>query len=289
VVDVDAQRGVAEFLALLTVERGEEIDGGAVFRPSAYPDTGTISFVYGGQLLAQSIQAAAGTVGNDRLPHSVHAHFLRAGTPNRPYGLAVTTVRDGGSFSHRRVEVGHDGDEPFFVATVSFTRPRTEGAGGRQLAEYQLPMPAGAGEPDTVQPRGERPTASPWEAFDIREFPVPEPDDQGLRAYSRRLWLRLHEGFPVDDPVLSAGALAFASDFGLIVAASVTEGTAHAIELSTSLDHALWLHRPTDVHAWHLLDMVSVSNSGARSVVRASFHRQDGDLVASAAQEVLIR
>ena len=226
---VDKPRGLADFLALLELEPGDH-DTGVAFRPAYYPDTGPITFIFGGQLLAQSVRAAAGTVHGDRMPHSVHAHFLRAGEPNRPYVLTVTTVREGGSFSHRRVEVGHD-DDPFFVATVSFAKPRYEGAGGRVLAEYQLPIPPGAGVPGEDGPwRQQVPFASPWGAYEILEFHVPDPDADGLRPFSRRLWLRLHEDFPADDPVLSAAALAFASDLGLIVAASVTEGTADQVE-----------------------------------------------------------
>jgi acyl-CoA thioesterase-2 len=297
VVRVDAGSGVAAFLSMLDLERLDDGSGAggadgaaeARFAPRGYPETGTISFVFGGQLLAQSVVASAATVEPDRRVHSVHAHFLKPGSPERPYTLRVGTVREGRSFSHRRVEVGH-GDEPFFAATVSLTRPRSEGAGGRELGEYQQPLPPGAGDPDHDGPwKGQTPFAKAWGAFEILEFDVPEPDGQGLRPFSRRLWLRLRDGYPGADPVMSPAALAFASDLGLIVAASVTEGTADRVELSTSLDHALWFHRPTDVLGWHLIDMVSISNAGGRSVVRASFHRQDGTLVATAAQEAFIR
>jgi acyl-CoA thioesterase len=285
VTEADGERGVRDLLALLALERVDE----AVVRPTFYADTGEISFVYGGQLLAQSVVAAAATVDADRRTHSVHGHFLRAGAPDRPYEIAVTEVREGGSFSTRRVEIGHD-HHPFFVATVSFAKARTEGFGGRPLAEYQRPLPVGAGDPDGRGPWSETPPfATPWAAYQLLEFDVLEPDAHGHRAYDWRLWVRLREDFPAGDPVLGAAALAFASDLRMVVAGSVTEGTHDQMHLVSSLDHALWLHRPSDLREWHLVDLVSLSNSEGRSVVRASIHRRDGTLVASVAQEVLIR
>ncbi len=161
---------------------------------------------------------------------------------------------------------------------MSFNRVRPSG----DTAEYQLPAPSAPG-PDAAEPwdvqmgRGE----SIFGAFEMREFPVPERDANGQQPFSRRLWFRARPEWPAD-PLMAACALAFASDLGVTTAASVTEGLYPNAAVLSSLDHGLWLHRPTDVHEWHLLDLVSVSNSASRGVVRGSMHRIDGTLVGHA-------
>jgi acyl-CoA thioesterase-2 len=266
---------LVELLTLVPVDDG-------VFEPTHVPSGGP-DFIFGGQLLGQSVRAASATVGPDRLPHSVHAHFFTAGRPGDALTYHVESPRDGGSFSARRVHAVQHGTR-FFTATVSFNVVRP--ASG---ASYQLPAPAA---PDPTN------SAFPWvsvmagadqfAAFELREMAPAPPDAAGIRPFSRRLWWRTAGALP-DDPALHAAVIAFASDFGVTIAASVTAGLYGTATVLTSLDHALWLHRPVRADAWSLLDLVSVSNAASRGLVRGTMHDASGELTASLAQETLIR
>jgi acyl-CoA thioesterase-2 len=269
---------VTGLLALLTLE--PVADG--VHRPIYYPPDGP-GFVFGGQLLAQAMCAASATVGPDRAPHSLHAHFLAAGRPGRELTYHVEPLRDGGSFSARRVTAVQD-DSAVFVGTVSFNRARpTDG-----LADYRVPAPP-APQPDDEHHRWTPVMGGLglFSAFDLREMPPPEPAPDGTFAYTRRLWWRTAGELP-DDPALHAAVFAFASDFGVTIASSVTAGLYGRAEVQTSLDHGLWLHRPVRADRWVLMDLVPVSNAASRGFVRGSLFGADGTLVASLAQETLV-
>jgi acyl-CoA thioesterase-2 len=271
---------VRDLLALLTLEA----EGDDAFSPTYYPDPAA-DFVFGGQFLAQSLVAASATVPPDRLPHSLHGHFFAAGRPDRPLTYRVVRLRDGGSFSARRVEADQDGSM-VFAATASFNKMR-DSAG---YAEYQLPPPD-----DTPHPGDDR---YPWTSvmqhgyvfpcFELREIRPAPPGPDGRRRFSRRVWFRTVERLP-DSPLLHSCLLAFASDFGVTVAASATAGLYERATVLSSLDHALWLHRPARVDEWTLLDLVSVSNTRSRGLVKGMMHALGGELVGSVAQETLIR
>lgn len=266
------------FAELMTLETG----GDDVFRPTVLP-VAEVPFVYGGQLVAQAFTAAAATVDAGRGPHSLHAHFLAPARPTRPLGYRVHRVRDGRSFSLRQVDVEQDGRR-VFTAMVSFHAAPE----GRALPDYQLPAPA-APDPDGGGPWSDyMRTAGYFAVLDQRELaPAPAGPD-GRREHSRRVWVRVPGRLP-DDPVLHAAALAFASDLGVTVAASVTAGLYRQATVLTSLDHALWWHRAVRADGWLLLDLESVSNSHERGTVRGTLHTADGVLAASLGQDALIR
>jgi len=266
-------------MALLTLRS----TGDGVFAPTHYPAVGT-DFVFGGQLLAQSVRAATATVAHDRLPHSVHANFFMAARPGVSLAYHVEPLRDGGSFSARRVHAVQQ-DTRVFTATVSFNAARPDPG----AVDYQLPAPAAPEPADDAHPWARVMAGTDlFAAFDLRELDPAPPGPDGTRPFSRRLWWRT-AGFLPDDPGLHAAVAAFASDFGVTIAASVTAGLYGRASVLTSLDHALWLHRPLRADAWTLLDLVSVSNAASRGLVSGTMHAVDGTLVASLAQETLIR
>jgi acyl-CoA thioesterase-2 len=267
------------FADLVTLEsRGDD-----VFVPTVYPGADA-AFVFGGQLLAQTVRAAMSTTAPDLTPHSLHGHFLAAASPSGSLQYRVSRVRDGRSFSLRQVDADQDGRR-VFTATVSFHRtgPETEGV------EYQLAPPA---VPDPEAGAGawsEYLTESDYfSVFDLRELPPAPEGPDGTREFSRRLWFRAADPLP-DDPAVHASAIAFASDLGVTIAASVTAGLYRRASVLTSLDHALWWHRPVRADAWTLLDLESVSNSHQRGTVRGTVHTADGSLAASLGQDTLIR
>lgn len=249
--------------------------------------------VFGGQVLGQGLMAASRTV-ETRLPHSMHAYFLRPGNHRLPIDYEVQRVRDGGSFSVRRVIARQDGKE-ILTGSVSF-QVEEEGF------EHQVDMPPA---PDVNGLKSEQeysellrphlPEAS--ERFLARPRPIeirpvdpvnplkPEP-----RPPVKQGWLRAQGELP-DDPVLHRCLLAYASDFGFLG----TSLNPHSVTFMSpgmqmaSLDHAIWFHRDVRMDDWLLYDKDSPSASQGRGFNRGSFYSRDGVLVASTAQEALIR
>jgi acyl-CoA thioesterase-2 len=259
-----------------------EARGDDAFVPTVRPPA-EVPFVFGGQLVAQAVRAAAATVTPDRMPHSLHAHFLAAASPSGPLRYQVHRVRDGRSFSLRQVDADQDGRRAF-TATVSFHSAPEDTA----LADYQIGAPV-APDPGSKGPWSDHMSQSEYfSVLDLRELPAAPPGADGRREYSRRLWFRVPERLP-DDPALHASALAFASDLGVTLAASVTAGLYRQATVLTSLDHALWWHRAARADSWTLLDLESVSNSHQRGTVRGTLHSADGILAASLGQDTLIR
>jgi len=250
--------------------------------------------IFGGQVLGQALSAATQTVVADRPVHSVHGYFIRAGDLHRPIVYEVDRLRDGRSFTTRRVRAVQDG-EAIFSMEASF---QVEEAG----FEHQDSMP-GVPEPEALQTEQElalaygRDLPEPVRArltaerpIEIRPVELRNPLAPQAYPPSRRLWYRAIDRLP-DDPALHRYLLAYASDFSFL-------GTAldpHAVSFLTpgmqvaSLDHALWFHRPFRVDEWLLYDVESPNASGARGLVRGRFFGRGGRLVASTAQEGLIR
>jgi acyl-CoA thioesterase-2 len=251
--------------------------------------------VFGGQVLGQALSAAAQTVPSDRHVHSLHAYFLRPGDVTKPIVYNVDRIRDGGSFTTRRVVAIQSG-EPIFNLASSF-QVLEKGF------EHQDPAPH-APAPDTLlteqdhiqkvadklppalrqrataeRPFETRPVESPQNPFS----PQPVPPD-------RRVWMRTVKTIS-DNPSLHAYLLAYASDFSFVT----TSLLPHAVSWLTpgmqvaSLDHVMWFHRPFRVDEWFLYDMHSPAAFGARGLVRGSIYNAQGTLVASTAQEGLIR
>ena len=231
--------------------------------------------LFGGQVASQSLRAAVLTVDSDRTPHSLHAYFVRPGSPGIPLDLDVERTRDGKSFSTRHVTASQAG-EPIFVLTASF-HISEEGD------DWHEPAPTNVAEPDDLAPR-ESPlqrfsTMSPLEMRPVRSqasFPAMHP-----------FWVRTREPLP-DDPALHACVLTFMSDMGVVGGARSPISTSIPFG-GASLDHAVWFHRAARADDWLLFSVDPVSNAGARGLARGSFHTKDGTLVASIAQEALLR
>ncbi len=277
--DTSNEEAVARLLDLLELE---ELDIN-LYR-GHNPDTWPGGRVFGGLVAAQALRAATRAVEVEHLPHSLHAYFLRPGKPGVPIIFTVDRVRDGKSFTTRTVTASQRG-ETIFTMSASFNRP-AEGE-----TDYQLPLPADVPRPDELEAFSGMPVRpSFFSPFDLRDIGPTEPEADGTYRSTRRAWVRTTAALP-DDPVLNACALAFMSDMAVVVAARPPVAGRHPWEGYTgaSLDHAVWFHRPVRADHWMLYDLHSVSFVAGRGLARGTFHDIDGRLVASVAQEALIR
>jgi len=243
--------------------------------------------IYGGQVVAQALTAAYRTV-EGRLCHSMHAYFIRPGDPKIPILFQVDRARDGGSFGVRRVVAIQHGKQIFNLA-ASFQTPE-EGF------EHQLPMPE-APPPESLKNEEELRAEAGFSPESRRIWPVEvRPCDPLPRGGSVKkpphdmCWFRARESVGPDKAVNQC-ALAYASDMTLLDASLRPHGVdwdSGRLQVA-SLDHALWFHRHSDFAEWHLYVQDSPSASGGRGFNRGSIFTRDGILVASAAQEALIR
>ncbi len=249
--------------------------------------------VFGGQVLAQALVAAERTVvGRD--PHSLHAYFLLGGDPKEPILYEVERLRDGRSFTTRRVVARQKG-AAIFVMTASF---HVAEAG----LDHAAPMPAAAPPeacpdpykamelldgPARFRMKGMLDTTSPIEyrPTDLKRYgPGAQPETR------QNLWTRIGGRLP-DDPALHRAALLYLSDMTLLDAALRPHGLTiydHRIQVA-SLDHALWFHRPVRADAWLLYAQESPNASSATGLVHGLLYAEDGTLAASVAQEGLLR
>ncbi|WP_125612538.1 acyl-CoA thioesterase [Specibacter cremeus] len=248
--------------------------------------------LFGGQVLAQSVIAAGRTVDPERPIHSMHGYFLRPGDAGAPITFGVERLRDGRSFSARRVHAYQDGT-PILSMIASFQTPDVG-------LEHQAQMPEGVPGPDDVPTAADilggidHPVAREWaygRPFDVRH--VGESiylSVDGERVAHQAVWVKTLTAMP-DDPAVHCAALAYVSDYTLLEPSLrrhgvnwITPGLSIA-----SLDHAMWWHRPVRVDEWLLYVAVSPSASGARGLNMGRFFSRDGVLVASTAQEGMIR
>lgn len=247
--------------------------------------------VFGGQVLAQTILAAGRTVSEDRLPHSMHGYFLRPGIVELPITFSVERLRDGRSFSARRVHALQDG-QPILSMIASFQEDQ-------KGLEHADPMPA-APPPSEVESALDvlgpidHPVAKFWTqkaAFDLRHVesslylsPAPNRTDRQM------VWMRSRGPAP-DDPLLHRALLAFACDQVMLEPVLRQHGESWVSPgLSmASLDHAMWWHRPARIDEWLLYVQSAPSSQGGRGLGAARVYAQDGTLVASIAQEGMIR
>jgi acyl-CoA thioesterase-2 len=279
---------VDELIALLRLERLED----NLFRGESR-DIGTHR-VFGGQVLGQALSAAQQTVEPERSAHSLHAYFLRAGDTEKPIVYNVERARDGSSFSVRRVVAIQHG-QTILNCAVSFQISEPG-------VEHQLPMPA-VPTPDELPAR---PEISPedlaripaklqrWLAmrgpFEFRRVLPRNELNPGKQPPFQQVWFRLIGRAP-DDAVLHRAMLAYASDFHLVGTTTFPHGISYLqknVQMA-SLDHALWFHRPFRVDEWLLYSCDSPTAQGARGLARGMIYSLDGRLVASTAQEGLIR
>lgn len=281
---------VSELIELLSLERLEA----DLFRGQSR-DIGT-KYVFGGQVLGQALSAAQATVDADsgRRAHSLHAYFLRAGDIDAPIVYDVDRTRDGGSFSVRRVSAIQHGKVIFFCA-ASFQ-------GEESGAEHQLSMPE-VPQPEDIEPAPALPAEvmaklSPkvqrWLSrrgpFEFRHVYPRDELNPPKRPPFQQVWFRLCE--PVgDSPELHRALLAYASDFQLLGTANFPHGISYYqpnVQMA-SLDHALWFHRPFRADDWLLYSIDSPSAQNSRGLARGQIFDRHGRLVASTAQEGLIR
>lgn len=276
-------------LELLALERIEE----NLFR-GASQDLGW-GTVFGGQVLGQGLSAAAQTVPTERHVHSLHAYFLRPGDVRRPIVYDVDRIRDGHSFTTRRV-VAIQGGRPILNMSCSF---QIEEAG----FEHQDPMPEVAApeslpsERDRAMalaaklPRPVRERITAERPFDIRTTdPETDPFQPEPRPPRRMAWMRTIAPLP-DAPALHRYLLAYVSDFAFVGSALLPHGVSWltpGMQIA-SIDHVIWFHRPLRCDDWLLHVMESPAAQGARGFVRGQVFSRDGRLVASTAQEGLIR
>ncbi len=276
-----------ELVALLTLERIEQ----NLFRGQSQ-DLGW-GTVFGGQVLGQALSAAAQTVPDDRRAHSLHAYFLRPGDVHKPIIYDVDRIRDGSSFTTRRVVAIQSG-RPIFNLSASFQKEE----GG---FEHQEPMPK-APPPESLKSEQELAAAADWlpplwrerataeRPFEVRPVQVLDPTRPTPQPPRRLDWLRTVGKLP-DRPALHDALLAWASDHSFIGTALLP----HAVSFLTpgmqvaSIDHVMWFHKPLRVDDWLLHVKDSPAAHGARGLVRGSIYTKDGVLVASTAQEGLIR
>ena len=248
--------------------------------------------VFGGQVLAQAVIAAIRTVDIDRPVHSMHGYFLRPGDANAPITFGVQRLRDGRSFSARRTHAYQNG-VPILSMIASFQVPD---AG----IEHQDPMPLEVPDPESLPTaadllgRFNHPVAQAW-AFE-RPFDIRHLDGSiyltvdGDRVAAQGVWIKTVGPMP-DDPNLHRAALAYASDYTLLEPSLRRHGISWVSPgLSiASLDHAMWWHRPVRVDEWLLYVAESPSASGARGLNLGKIFDRSGQLVASVAQEGMIR
>ncbi|GAA4128531.1 acyl-CoA thioesterase II [Nocardioides fonticola] len=282
---LSGQDAVDELVGLLDLET-IDVD---LFRGQTL-DTGR-SRVYGGHVAAQALVAGVRTVDPGFHVHSLHSYFLLAGDPKLPIVYDVERIRDGRSFATRRVAARQHG-KPIYYLTASFQR---EEAG----FDHQDAMPPAAAPEDgldfiaLMKSRGNTEAdqlGREWAALDGRwvgnsKHGLPVDDARPSRA---QMWLRV-AGRLSDDPLEHTAAFTYASDISLLGASLAAHPIpAHQAQMA-SLDHTIWFHRPFRADEWWLYDQWSPSASGARGLSLGRVFSRDGVLVATVAQEGLIR
>jgi acyl-CoA thioesterase-2 len=257
------------------------------------PDT-SLQRVFGGQVAAQSLVAGARTVDPPKSVHSLHSYFLRPGDTTVPIVYDVERMRDGRSFSTRRVVARQHG-RPIYFMTVSFQVP--EDGFEHQDVMPQVTSPEESLDMGELVRRRSPDHADVWQAewaaLELRAIGDSRPGGRlpnDERPAQSRLWIRV-SGRLDDQELTQQAAFTYASDMTLLGSALVPHGLAvwsPAVQ-SASLDHTLWFHRPFRADEWLLYDQFSPSASGARGLALGRVFSQDGRLVATVAQEGLIR
>jgi acyl-CoA thioesterase-2 len=277
---------LADLLQLLDLER-LEIN---LFRGESR-DIGSPQ-VFGGQVLGQALMAASRTVEPERGVHSLHSYFLRRGDFNAPIVYEVDRSRDGASFTNRRVVAIQHGQQIFHLS-ASFQLP--EDGPDHQVAAPAVSPPEEL--PDLTATVRRRLKDMPeqqrrfWERDRPFEFRSVEAIDDGRpRPGVRHIWFRLAGQCP-GDVVLNRCLLAYVSDFHLLETATLPHGLSFQTGdvLLASLDHGMWFHRPFRIDDWLLYALISPSSSGARGMAFGRVFDRAGRLVASTAQEGLMR
>ncbi len=277
---------LADLIMLLDLEPIEE----NIFRGQS-PDENR-QRVFGGQVAGQALVAASRTIDEPgRHVHSLHAYFLRPGDPGVPILYEVDRIRDGKSFSTRRVVAIQHG-KAIFNLQASFQN-REDGL------EHKIAMPTDVPQPESLpdfttrmSPHKER--LGDWydrpRPIDVRYVDNDPFSRGGSRAQGQRVWLRADGSLP-DDEVLHACIVTYASDMTLLDTALLPHGLSWSeggLQMA-SVDHAMWFHRPFRADEWMLYDQSAISTSNARGLASGSIFTRQGDLVITVVQEGLIR
>ena len=262
---------LAELLDLLDLETIEH----NLYR--GYHPPGRTRRLFGGQIIAQALMAACRTVPDDRLPHSLHAYFLRPGDPSVPALFEVERIREGKSFTTRRIVVVQNG-KAIFNMDASFQLPE-------KGLEHQLDMRAFTppDEATLVEGLKQRPFLS-WRE-DHKRLSGESPQEP-----TQHIWIK-GNGIAPDDARLNLALLAYQSDQALLGTARLPHRGKynHKNMQVASLDHSIWFHHVVNVNDWLLYSLDSPIAAGARGYTRGTIHTADGKLVASCMQEGLIR
>jgi acyl-CoA thioesterase II len=253
----------------------------------------TVQRVFGGQVAGQALVAAGRTVPDDRPVHSLHAYFLRPGDPSVPLVYNVDRVRDGRSFTTRRVTAIQHG-KPVFAMSASFHHPEPG-------LEHAMPMPY-VPPPESLRSNTERLEEaiggplppqfrdSPIDLRSVGPLSIEAARDPALRTSENLVWLRVAGELP-DDPLLHVCLMTYASDITVLDTVLIKHGiTWHDGRISgASLDHAMWFHRPFRADQWLLYAQESPIAYGGRGLARGEVYTASGELVVSVVQEGLIR
>lgn len=276
---------------LVTLLSLEKIDENLYRGQSEATDWGR---VYGGQVIAQALAAAKQQVDADRHVHSFHSYFLRPGDPEHPIIFEVESNLDAGTVSNRRVKAVQKG-RPIFFMTCSF-QVAIDGL------DHAAPMPA-APEPDKLPrelelhedniqhaPEDWLPKFNAVRAIDFRTAKPHDLLNPSHMPAHRQLWMRPNGRLP-DDPAIHQYLMAYASDFFFLATANQPHGVSFLTDgmRMATIDHSIWFHRPFDFNDWLLYNMDSPSASNGRGFVRGQIFDRSGRLVASTAQEGIMR
>ena len=243
--------------------------------------------LFGGMVAAQSVMAAGLTVDPERRLHSLHSYFLRPGRHDAPLRFVVDRIRDGKTFTTRRV-VAHQAGEAIFSMATSFAQPE-EGI------SHQEPMPD-APPPDECEDREKQrkriqggPSVRWRSAVEVRVAADSSDDDAARREPRQRNWVRVLGPLP-DDPLVHTATLVYATDRSLLETAARPTGLSFDQRVGASLDHAVWIHRPVVLdERWLLYATESPAAHAERGIIFGGLFYPDGTRVASVAQEALIR
>lgn len=281
---------VHDLLNLLVLEKVDHCKFNGVSKTIGSP------VVFGGQVLAQAINAASRTINNNRVLHSLHAYFLEAGDLNNPITYTVGVIRDGGSFSVRRVTANQN-DNTIFILAASFHKEE-EGY------NHQIEMKADLKQPEDllswtdmlknwgdVLPKNSKAFFEIERPIEFKPTEFVNPfDRKNLPAFSN-VWFKLKGDVKNLDKGTKQQILTYISDYNLLVSAL----NPHALKadwtntLTASLDHSMWFFRDFEFTDWLLFSMESPSASSARGFARGNIFTRDGKLIASVAQEGLMR
>ncbi|GAB5347906.1 acyl-CoA thioesterase [Alteriqipengyuania sp. 357] len=289
----DPQALTDQLVELLTVERiGDD-------KVRGKPQVDGIGRVFGGQVIAQGLQAAQASIGDGKEAHSLHAYFLRGGEEGPPIDYAIARDFDGRSFSNRRVVASQNGT-PILNLTASFQTPEDG------LSHENMPFPD-VPAPETLksdqQLRHELFTdkldmmSDAQRQFMLRPRPIEMRPVDGLhwmntqpREPQSQTWFRTVGALP-DDPALHRAIIAYASDYTLLGTAAIAHGLSWMRNelVGASLDHAVWFHAPARADEWLLYDTDSPWSGNGRGYNRGRIFTRDGTLIASVAQEGMMR